>query len=204
MIASRTSLAGLLGALAFLLFTIGRAPHWAIREEGEVPLPAHLAHLPGILYMRSGTGFVPAPQELVQLAQSYPAFPNKGPLRGGVRLTILADKTNVGVGETVRVIHCHEVLTPGKFLYVMGPKPVFDEFVNGRNMCPSPPPRLQAYNGMVVPTPDIDFNYDPTNYTFQTPGVYRIWWGCVPDSLGNSSEPCSNVVIIRVRAQLPP
>ena len=51
---------------------------------------------------------------------------------GGTRLTILAKKNRYRVNEEVRIIHVLEVVEPGHRLFVMGPKPIYGEYIDGQ------------------------------------------------------------------------
>ncbi|MDQ3743681.1 MAG: hypothetical protein M3444_04800 [Acidobacteriota bacterium] len=142
-------------------------------------LPEHLRRWPG-LYVREGERIVEASPRDVAVAKSYPRFPDKGPVVDGVRITILTESTAHKVGDEVRVIHVVEFTEPGRRVYVMGPKPVYGETVNGELVAePSPAgdPLVPAeYSGATLPSPAVDYNYDITSYTFDAPGEYRIQW----------------------------
>jgi hypothetical protein len=63
----------------------------------------------------------------------------------------------------------------------MGPKKVYGEIVNDQLVSePIPdwedPLVPEFYDGVVLPSPALDYNYDITVYTFSKPGIYRIQW----------------------------
>ncbi|WP_177171812.1 hypothetical protein [Nitrosovibrio tenuis] len=65
--------------------------------------------------------------------------------------------------------------------HVMGPKPVYDEYVNGilsTTALPADEDPLapSSYDGRVAEGPGIDYNYEITQYRFETPGMYLIQW----------------------------
>jgi len=144
----------------------------------------HLRHWPG-LFVREGDRIVPAPEEDERLARTYPDWPDKGPVYGGRRITVMAKKDAYSVGEEVRVIHVFEAIEPGHRVYVMGPKPVQGEYVDEK-LATGPPPTggdplvPLNYNGRVLPSPAVDYNYEITSYKFSEPGTHRILWKIGP------------------------
>ncbi len=147
--------------------------------------PEYLKRWPG-LSMREGDRIVPAPEEDVAVARGYPQSPVKGPLREGVRLTLLTRRTTCTVGERVRILHVIEVAVPGRSVYPMGPKPVYGEYVDGKLVTPPPPDPSDplgpggVYDGRVLPSPAVDYNFDITTYIFDTPGTYQVQWRLGP------------------------
>jgi hypothetical protein len=138
------------------------------------------------LFVREGDRIVPARPEDSEVAAAYAAFPDKGPVRSGYRLTILARDRPFAAGEEVRVVHVCEAVEPGTQLYLMGPKPVYGEMVDGV-LATAPPPSPSAplgpggtYDGRVAVGPGVDTNYEITSYRFQTPGVHSIVWQLGP------------------------
>jgi hypothetical protein len=109
------------------------------------------------------------------LSRAYPTAEVKGPIRDGRRLTIMARKKRYNVGEEVRVIHVLEIVEPGRQLLAMGPKPVYGEYVDDRLVTPEPVDD-PIYDGLVLPSPDVDSHYEVTSYSFQDPGRHRIRW----------------------------
>lgn len=134
----------------------------------------YLRHWPG-LYMRQGDKIVEALPEDVVVAKTYPTAKVKGRAVGGIRLTILTKKTCYRVNEEVRVIHVMEVIEPGHKMFVMGPKQVYGEYVDGKLVTPEAHPQ-QVYDGLVLDSPNVDYNYDITTYSFDTPGRHEIYW----------------------------
>ena len=133
------------------------------------------------LFVRDGSRLVEAPREDQEVAAQYPAFADKGPVVDGYRLTILSRHGAFGVGDPVRVIHVCEAVAQGAKLYVMGPKPVYDEDVDGKRATAATPPGddalvPSAYDGRVVDGPGVDCNYEITEYRFDTPGTHTIQW----------------------------
>ena len=105
----------------------------------------------------------------------------EGPESRGYRLTILAAKTELAVDETVRVVHVCESVTEDAELYVMGPKPVYDEYVDGiratdRLPAGEDPFAPAAYDGRVLPGPGVDTNYEVMEYAFTSPGEHTVQW----------------------------
>jgi hypothetical protein len=139
----------------------------------------YLYRWPG-LYVREGERVVDAPAADVEVARSYPQLGDKGSVTGGRRITLLTGKTVYHVGDEVRVIHVVEFIETGQLAYIMGPKPVQGEYVNDQLVtapAPEGDPLVPAtYNGVTLPTPAVDYNFDITSYRFQTPGLYKIQW----------------------------
>jgi len=123
-----------------------------------------------------------APERDLQVARGYDQWVDKGAVLDGKRVTILTEKTDYAVNEEVRVVHVLEVLEPGRPIYVMGPKAVFDEYVDGEFHGEPPsegggdPFLPAAYNGRVQDSPGLDFNFEITSYRFSEPGTHRICW----------------------------
>jgi hypothetical protein len=143
-------------------------------------VPEHLSHWPG-LFVREGERIVEATGEDQSVARSYPHWPDKGRLTEGRRVTVMTRKTDYGVNEEVRVIHVYEVIEPGHLVYVMGPKPVYGEYIDGQLATPAPPPGEDPfvpsdYDGRALPSPAVDYNYDITRYRFAEPGRHQICW----------------------------
>lgn len=138
-------------------------------------IPRHLEQWPG-LSVRQGDRIVEAPPEDVEVARSYPEFKDKGPVVGGRRITIMTRRRRHRVGEAVRVVHVLEVPEPGQQIFVMGPKAVTGEYVDGRAMAPDSADATTAYDGRVLQSPGVDYNYEITTYTFDAPGRHAIQW----------------------------
>jgi len=158
-----------------------RAPHPAAplaAPPKPMPIPDYLKQPPE-LSVRSGNDIVRAPAEDQTTAAAYAASPVRGPLANGARITILTARTSYKVGEEVRVIHVLEAPDPGTKLYVMGPKPIYGEYVDGvERTPPNPSSNLGpgSYDGRVLDSPGADFNYDVTTYKLDVPGPHRIQW----------------------------
>ena len=115
------------------------------------------------------------------LARSYPEWPDKGPLIDGRRISIGTAKRKVRLNEEVRIVHVAEIAVPGHTVYVMGPKSVQGEYVDGVLVTEPGPASGDAldpgiYDGVTLPSPAVDSNYDITSYRFDTPGLHRIFW----------------------------
>ncbi|MGO9246346.1 MAG: hypothetical protein ACLPT4_09710 [Verrucomicrobiia bacterium] len=153
---------------------------------------------PTALHECKGDQIVDAPAEDFELANTYHEFKDKGALVKGQRITILTKKTRYKVGEPVRVLHVLQSVQAGINVYVMGPKLIYDEYVDGK-LASAPMPTRAAYRGVVVnDRPMADFNYDITTYTFSEPGEHTIQWkgGGHPVQHGLGLE--SNVIKLSV------
>jgi len=134
------------------------------------------------LYVRKDNQIIEAPQEDVLVAKAYQEWRDKGPLIDGRRLTIMAKKRAYHVNEEVRIIHVVEAPLPGYKIYVMGPKRIFNEYVNGHlqreamSLDQTNPFSPADYDGRVLDSPAIDYNFEITTYSFADPGVYQICW----------------------------
>ncbi len=109
---------------------------------------------------------------------AYARWPDKGPERDGWRLTVFTEQLVASVGEDVVVLHAAEATT-GHSVYVMGPKPVRGESVDGH---PTTPPATAYelapldYDGKVLTGPAADLNFEPTRYTFDEPDIHVVTW----------------------------
>jgi hypothetical protein len=137
-------------------------------------VPPYLKEWRG-LSTRKGNEIVEALPEDIAVAKGYPTTHEKSEIVGGTKLTILTKKKQYEVGEEVRVIHILEVVEPGHKVFIMGPKPVYGEYVDDRPVTPEFPP-LADYDGVVLESPNVDYNYDITSYRFFEPGHHRIHW----------------------------
>ncbi|HSK03014.1 MAG TPA: hypothetical protein VK932_17305 [Kofleriaceae bacterium] len=154
--------------------TASAAPAAPTAPAAPAAIPDYLKEPPQ-LFARSGGSIVPAPPGDHAVAATYAASPVRGPLHDGARITILTERTKYKVGEEVRVIHVLEAPEPGHTLHVMGPKPIYSEYVDGVERTP-PHPGPQPYDGRVAPSPGVDWSYEVTTYRFQAPGPHRIQW----------------------------
>jgi len=142
--------------------------------------PEHLRYFPG-LYIREDDRIIDASEEDIAVAEGYPLWEDRGEVLDGRRITILTDHTTVNVGEEVRVVHVVEAPESGWTVYIMGPKIVFGEFINGELLTGSEPgwedPFIpEIYDGAVLESPAVDYNYDITSYSFDDPGIHEIQW----------------------------
>jgi hypothetical protein len=147
-------------------------------------IPDYLKRWPG-LYIREGDRIITAPADDQSVAQRYPWWPDKGPITEGRRLTIMTKKTTYLVNEEVRIIHVFEATEPGTTVYVMGPKPVLGEYVDGQRATDLPPEwedplEPSIYDGRTLPSPAVDYNFDITTYVFAEPGSHEIHWKLGP------------------------
>jgi hypothetical protein len=99
----------------------------------------------------------------------------------GRRITLMIRKTRFDLNEEIHVIHVYEVVVPGELVYVMGPKPVYDEYLDDVLVTPNAPSddvafRPQIYDGRALNSPAIDFNYEITCYRFSKPDHHQIEW----------------------------
>jgi hypothetical protein len=148
------------------------------------PIPAHLKNFPG-LSVRSGDVIVPAPDSDVLVARSYPTAPSKGDWHDGRRITILTRATRVKAGQPVRIVHVVESTRRGDSLYVMGPKVVVGEHIDG-TLATTPAPTSgdplapsEFYDGRALPAPAVDYNYDITQYQLPV-GRHILEWKLGP------------------------
>jgi hypothetical protein len=117
----------------------------------------------------------------VDVREAYEQWPDKGPLCDGRRLTLLTEDDTLAPGDTLRVAHVYEITEPGGELWVMGPKPVYGEQLDGRAVTPEVPDDDDPlaplnYDGRVLPSPGIDHNFEPTTYHFKRPGEHELTW----------------------------
>ena len=142
--------------------------------DQQQEIPEHLRHWPG-LFIRQGDRIAGAPAEDIAVAKAYPKYADKGKVTGGRRLTIMTAKRRYRVGEKIRVIHVFEALQPGHQVFVMGPKPVRRDCVDGKPVG-GDDPDMVVYDGRVLPSPAADYNYEVTTYKFDAPSVHTIQW----------------------------
>jgi hypothetical protein len=164
----------------------GRDDH-AVKEAMSASaesVPDHLKRFPG-LSVRSGAQIVPAPEADVAVAKTYATSPTKGAWNDGRRVTILTGTLQVKADQAIRVIHVVESTRSGDALYVMGPKAVLGEHVDGKLMTDAAPaagdPLVPAgtYDGRVQPAPAADYSYDITEYRLPV-GRHVIEWRLGP------------------------
>lgn len=171
----------ILALSAFLAGCSGSEPQHKASDSGtsqQQPIagvPKYLLARPSELYVRDGDKIVNAPAEDISVARRYPEFQDKGELRKGQRITIMTAKTTYRLEEEVRVIHVLESPEAGHELHVMGPKQIQNEFVDGKLASPART-GLAVYNGRVMKSHGVDFNYEISSYTFDKPGEHTIEW----------------------------
>jgi hypothetical protein len=116
----------------------------------------------------------------IALAQRYDAWPDKGEVVDGRRLTIMTERRKYTSDDPVRVIHVTEVVEPGMDVYIMGPKIVYGEEFNDQLVTSVIPPDEDPfvpnnYDGVTLPSPAIDSNYLVTVY-LPPSGTHSICW----------------------------
>jgi hypothetical protein len=151
------------------------------------------------LFERRDGEIVPATDDDQELARSYLGFSGKGSIYNGCRVTILTTRHALAVGETLRVLHVVEFVEPGHVAYIVGPKPVYDEYVDDA-IATAASPHGEAlapleYNGRTLPSPVVDYNYEITTYRFDRPGVYEVQW--------RPGDMRSNILTIKVAGGTP-
>jgi len=164
------------------------------------PLPDYLEHMASgaQAQVRVGRDYASAPAADTALLRTYPQWNDKGVVTGpaGERLTILTAKKVYAAGEEIRIVHVHEATKPGVSLYVMGPKEIFGEYVDGvlASWGATAPP--DAYDGRVNESPGVDHNYSVSVHRLAL-GVHRIEWRFA--TLSGPRVLRSNVLTIEVR-----
>ncbi len=138
-------------------------------------MPQYLKDKPSELFIRQGDKIVKAPQEDLAVARAYPEFQLKGEIHNGQRITIMTAKTQYRAGEEIRVIHVLEAPEAGHKLWVMGPKKIQEEYVDGK-LASLPRSSNFSYDGLVINSPGVDFNYEITSYKLTKPGMHTIQW----------------------------
>jgi hypothetical protein len=165
------------------------------------PLPGYLVRMEKMEEHSDRTSdrsqIVKSPREDVEVLRGYPRFPNKGAIMGpaGERLTIMTRRTAYAVGEEIRVLHVHEATRPGVSLMVMGPKGIFGEYVDARLASHGAEAPPEPYDGVTLPSPDVDHNYESSSYKLPA-GKHTVQWKFKTLS-GTYLE--SNVLTIEVR-----
>lgn len=152
----------------------------AAASASAEPLPAYLEKFPG-LFVRKGDQIVEAPAADVEVARGYARSATKGPLVDGHRLTLLTAKRVYRIGEEIRVVHVHEVAVEGEQVFPMGPKPVRGELIDGKMVTATvladvDPFQPEVYDGVVLSSPAVDYNWEISSYRFSAPGTRTIQW----------------------------
>jgi hypothetical protein len=171
----------------------------AVSDADGGPLPSYLVRLAtnGDLYAREGAKIVAAPAADIAVLRRYPEWKDKGALAStGERLTILAAKDVYAPNEEIRIVHVHEATKPGVELYVMGPKEIFGEYVDGALVSKAAAAPPGPYDGAVVPSPGEDHNYEVSVHRLAK-GVHTIEWRF--QTLSGNAPLRSNVLTIDVR-----
>ncbi len=137
------------------------------------------------LYVRRGESLDPASDADRRLVEQYPDWPDKGEVVDGRRITIMTGATSCAAGEEVRVAHIFEAVEPGEAVFIMGPKPVYGEYVDGVLATLVPPnpdsPWVPTfYAGATLPSPAVDYGYEITSYRFEESGEHTIVWDLGP------------------------
>lgn len=165
-------------------------------------LPAYLTRLEKLdqAYQRVGSEIVPLPLADVAALRAYPRLAEsaKGAAVGPAheRLTITSAKTTYAPDEDIRILHVHEVAGPGREVYVMGPKAIYGESVDGEPRGRPSPPAVEPYDGAVIASPAVDTNYEPTVYRLPR-GKHTIVWRST--TLSSTTMLTSNTLTIEVR-----
>ncbi len=156
--------------------------------------PEYLKRRTPQLFIQQGDRIEEAPDADHAVARRYPSYENKGPVADGMRVTLLSEKLVYHVNEPVRVIHVFEATEPGIDIHIMGPKIAYEEFVDGVLRTMKPPmaeyPWVGVYDGAVLPSPNVDYNYEISSYTFGEAGEHTIQW--------KPGELESNVLVIKI------
>lgn len=162
----------------------------------SMPHPAtEQGALPHALYTRQGDRIVDAPAADLAVARRYADFSDKGPVVDGRRLTLMCAQQTYRPGEEIRIIHVVETVADDLRTYLMGPKPVYNLYGNGRLLSEPLPADEDLFlpstlNGRVQTGPTLDFNYEISVYAIKTLGTHTFEW-----RLGNGT---SNVLTVTV------
>ena len=150
-----------------------------MKKTNKKDIPKHLRIWPG-LSVRDCEQIVEAPEKDCLVAKRYPFWIDKGSISDGRRITILTEKYVYSINEEIRVLHVFEAIAPGYTVYVMGPKPIHGEYIDSRLVTASDGEEVfmvsEDYDGMVLSSPAVDYNYEVTSYTFSQPGTHEIYW----------------------------
>ncbi len=168
------------------------------KAQARAEIPKYLIDRPSELYARDGDKIVNAPAEDLAVARRYAEFPEKGKLSNGQRITIMTAKSTYRVGEEIRGIHILEAPEPGHEIHVMGPKPIENEFVDGKLASPERT-GLAGYDGRVSKSPGVDFNYEVSTYVFNTSGEHTIQWKGGGHPIEGDLKLESNILRIMIR-----
>lgn len=127
----------------------------------------------------------------------YSSYKPKGPIKAGIRVTIMTERTNYKVGESVVVIHVLEAIKPGISVDGANHKPVYGEFIDGKLVSEKrPEPRVRRIVGIVRTSPTTDYDYGITTYTFEKPGTHTIQWK--PNVDWDKNSIASNLITLNI------
>ena len=163
--------------------------------------PSYLVRLAtdGEVMARDGRGaiVVSRPDDNAVL-RAYPEWTDKGRIAGPAaeRLTILSAKSVYSPLEEIRIIHVHEATASGVYVYVMGPKAIYGEYVDGVLTSPAATAPPSPYDGRVIESPWEDHNYEPSVYRLPV-GDHTIEWRFA--TLSSPVPLRSNVLVVKVR-----
>jgi hypothetical protein len=189
---------GFSGAICMTFFVLSTNSDCApfLANHGA-PAKSRAADMPSQLMERKGDKIVNAPPEDLGLARTYPMFPYKGALMAGQRITIMTAKTQYKTGESIRVLHILESVREGVKVYVMGPKTIYDEYIDGK-LATAKGPGAEPYDGLVLDRPTADFNYNITTYTFPDPCEHTIQWKGGGHPMQGSLGLESNIIRLKI------
>lgn len=197
---NRTRLVALLVAPGLVLACTGEHAPATTVAATPASVPEYLERLEksGEVHLRKGRDYENAPAGDNAILRGYPKWTDKGPLTGpaGERLTIMTAKKVYAAGEEIRVVHVHEATKPGVSLFVMGPKSIYGEYVDGKLASPAASAPPEAYDGRVLESPGEDHNYDVSVHRL-APGVHTIQWRFA--TLSGPTVLASNVLTVEVR-----
>jgi hypothetical protein len=79
------------------------------------------------------------------------------------------------------VLHVHEVTVEGEQVFPMGPKPVRGELIDGKMVTATvladvDPFQPEVYDGAVLQSPAVDYNWEITSYRFSAAGARTLQW----------------------------
>lgn len=122
-------------------------------------------------------------EDEIGVVSRYESWNDRGTIIDGRRLTIMTPKKKYKINEEVRVFHVVEVTESGHDVYIMGPKEVYGEYIDNSLYGKDIPSDIidpftpnRDYDGRVMKSPAVDYNYDITSYTFNSFGIHSIYW----------------------------
>jgi hypothetical protein len=130
----------------------------------------------GYTYYKNGKP-IEGDSSFQNLVVNYPYWKNKGDTFSNVRITILSARIDYHAGETIRIAHILDMPKPGSYLSIMGPKSIVGEYINDSLATPPGESWVNGiYDGIILPSPGVDYNFKITKYKFKKPGTYNIQW----------------------------